>query len=121
MADLACFPVLALALPPLGIYWYASLVRVTTLASSHADRRPPYLAPPLCLLLMPPCMLGRAWGAREGLGPVLVCSASGTTLVLLASVAAFPLLGLSARDDVAERRNRPAGWAVAAAQLGLAL
>jgi hypothetical protein len=34
---------------------------------------------------------------------------------------ALPWLGISARDDVAERRNRAAGWPIAGAILGLTL
>jgi uncharacterized membrane protein YjfL (UPF0719 family) len=119
MADLGFLP-LYLGVLPLAVYWYVSLGRVTTMASSHLDRLPLYLAPPLCLLVMPPCMLDRAWGYRAGLPPVLICSASGMTLVFAASLF-FPFLGISPRDDVAERRNRAAGWAVAGAQFGLAL
>ena len=121
MPDLLFFPVLSLALVPLAVWWYVWLARVTPLASSHADRLPLYLAPPLCLLLIPACLLRGAWGAEVGWRPVLICSLSGTTCVLLAAAWFFPWLGLSPRDDVAERRNRPAGWAVAGGFVGLAL
>src|SRR4051812_38587589 len=107
MSELGYFPCLVLGLPPLWLLWYVSLVPVTRLASSHADRALLYLAPLLCLALMPLCLLGRGWAAQAGPGAVLLCCANGMTCVLLASWV-FPLLGLSARDDVAERRNRPA-------------
>src|SRR5262249_20408154 len=43
------------------------------------------------------------------------------TLVVAGAAWALPWLGLSPLDDVAERRNRPAGWAILGAQVGLTL
>jgi hypothetical protein len=101
--------------------WYVSVAQVTPLASSHHDRLALYLAPPLCLLA-----LAGAVAVQDLLAPLFPGSAAlfcwGLWAVVLAVLAhGLPWLGLSPRDDVAERRNRPAAWAVAGALAGLTL
>jgi hypothetical protein len=101
--------------------WYLSLVPVTRLASSHRDRRVLYLSPVVSLLLLGVALLVLVPANRPGWLPrVGICWAVGGLWIGLASHL-LPWWGLSARQDVAERRIGGAGWAIAAAQAGLAL
>lgn len=101
--------------------WYRRILAVTDPASSSRDRFVVYIAPGACLVLLAACFLAengpeiadRGWRIAHGVN-------AGLFWLFLASFA-LPWLGLDPRDDVAERRNRAAGWAVAGAQVGLAL
>jgi hypothetical protein len=99
--------------------WYVRLVPVTTLASSHRDRRVLYLTPPICVLVLLVLLLGRVVGdLQRWHSSLLHCWSVGVCLLGVA-VWAIPWLGLSPRDDVAEHCNRPAGWAIGGGALGL--
>lgn len=105
----------------LWLAWYWSHRRVTRLASGGRDRLVLYLAPAVCAVLLALGLFG-----APGIFPDLrddmlgFCFAFGLLWVGLASWLT-PFLGLSARDDVAERRNRAAAWAVGGAQVGVTL
>jgi hypothetical protein len=98
-----------------------SIAQVTHLASSQRDRLALYVTPPVCLLA-----LAGAVAVQEALAPLFPGGAGPFcwglwAAALVAGVHWLPWLGLSPRDDVAERRNRAAGWAVAGALAGLTL
>src|SRR5262245_23291390 len=120
--EVDCCSFVFMALLPLCAVWYLQVATVTRLASSHADRLALYLAPPVCLAVLAVCMLWADWvgGGLNGARLVLLFAGAGGACLFVATFA-FPWLGLSPRDDVVERRNRPAGWTVAGALLGLAL
>ncbi len=104
---------------PFWCVWYSHLTEVSDRLSRHRERRLLYLLLPVCLLVLLAGLLGRvALEPALWHGPVLSGWAVGV-LLLAGTVWAFPWLGLSPRDDVAERRNLPAGWAIAGAALGL--
>src|SRR5262249_4813254 len=101
--------------------WVGRVAQVSRLASRHRDRVALYLAPPACLLVLALCFAGRPLTASDPFKElVLIGYAAGAWFLALAAWA-FPWLGLSPRDDVAERRNRAAGWALLGAQAGLTL
>jgi hypothetical protein len=80
-----------------------------------------YLTLPACLLALPVALMGKdVLDVQRWQGPGSGCLALWT-LLLPVAVWAIPWMGLSPRDDVAERRNRPAGWVIAAAALALTL
>jgi hypothetical protein len=99
--------------------WYVRILWVTPLASSYQDRRALYVTPPGCLLVLALCLVGKT-EAVAGPSGWLSCCIIGAALLAVATWS-FPWLGLSARDDVAERRNLPAAWAISGAQVGVAL
>jgi hypothetical protein len=101
--------------------WYANIVRVTRLASSHRDRLVLYLTPVGCLSVLALCLTGKEVASPQGWsGPVLRWYAAGALFLALAAWAVpWWGWGLSPRDDVAERRNRCAGWAIGGAMVGL--
>lgn len=98
-------------------FWVRSIVRVTKLASSHGDRLALYLIPFGCEFLLVGCLSQNGSITRQwqwyGVG----------SFYLSVAAVCFPFWGwgLSPRDDVAERGNRPAGWAIAGAMLALTL
>jgi hypothetical protein len=102
--------------------WLTSLACTTHLASSHLDRLGLYVTPPLCLLVLALCQTREkalsplTWSEWEG------WSFPAEAAFLAAASWWFPWWGwgLSPRDDVAERGNRWAGWAIGGALLGLA-
>jgi hypothetical protein len=99
--------------------WYFHVGTVSQRLSRHGQRRVLYLTPPLCVIVLLLGLLGRvAVDLSLWQGPVLSGWAFGV-LLLAGAVWVFPWLGLSPRDDVAERGNVPAGWAIAGAALGL--
>jgi hypothetical protein len=121
-----CFfdtPILLLPAVVLWLIWYRRILTVTPLASSHGDRLVLYLLPcTACLLLMSPLPRNVDGPPQPGLSFALLGTYS--TEVLLLAIAAnwlIPLMGICPRDDVAERRNRPAGWVVGGAFLGVIL
>jgi hypothetical protein len=101
--------------------WYYLLVRVTPLASRRSDRLLVYALPLVPVLILAICA-GARWlfEPRPPLDRFSVGFGGGVLWLALIEFA-FPWLGLSARDDVAERRNRAAGWAMTGAQVGLTL
>ncbi|MBI5529737.1 MAG: hypothetical protein HY897_25710 [Deltaproteobacteria bacterium] len=101
--------------------WYFFVFSVSPLASSHAKRLPIYAAPPLCAGIT--YLVLRFFASADVRNdPVylLFYLAMGSAW-LGAAATALPLVGLSARDDVAERGNPAAGTAIAGAMLGLTL
>jgi hypothetical protein len=98
--------------------WYSHHVFVTPLAASDWDRLPVYLAPPACAVLLALSLFAIPVALPDG--TIGDCFVWGFACVGLASWLT-PFLGLSARDDALERRNRAAGWAIAAAQVALTL
>jgi hypothetical protein len=101
--------------------WYITLALVTRLASSQRDRRVLYLTPLVCFLILPLAFLGKELAdPQRGRGRLRDTLFVGA-LLLSVTVWMIPWLGLSARDDVAEGRNRPAGWAIGGAILALTL
>jgi hypothetical protein len=113
-----CFVCFALPVVLLWSVWYGSFIRVTTLASSHLDRLVLYLAPLVCLLVFAGFELIAYLNAAL---PIYFLALFFWLTALGVLVFLFPWLGLSPRDDVAERRNRAAGWAIACAMLSLTL
>jgi len=101
--------------------WYHLLVPVTPLASRRSDRLLVYALPLVPVLILAICA-GARWlfEPRPPLDRFSVGFGGGVLWLALIEFA-FPWLGLSARDDVAERRNRAAGWAMTGAQVGLTL
>lgn len=105
------------------LVWYVHIAQITERASSYADRLVLYQTPVGCLFVLAVCLTGmdggklRIWSDSEwnwfGAG----------ALVLALAALAFPWWGwgLSPLDDVAERRNRFASWAIGGAMLGLTL
>jgi hypothetical protein len=125
----ALFLLLFLA-PGLWIVWYLRIFCIDSSgssmftsipASSKQDRWWLYRVPLCCLLLQAVVLVVRNpgnpvdWIAQLSAGFFIFT----TWLGLLTW--ALPWLGISARDDVAERRNRAASWPIAGAQLGLTL
>ena len=91
--------------------WYSEFLFTTSLASRPRDRLLLYLGLPICLLLLALSM--GTWHLRS-----VACWIMGAAWLGLAS-RGLRWLGL-AIEDVSERRNHFAGWAIAAAQAGLA-
>jgi uncharacterized membrane protein YjfL (UPF0719 family) len=98
--------------------WYGQILRVTRLASPMRWRVPLLIAPLFCAALLIVAL--RTLAARDVRGDVLYLAfylllgagwVGGMTLL-------FPFLGVSARDDVLERGNRSASWAVGGALIG---
>ncbi len=101
--------------------WYGRILAVTDLASSGRDRFVVYVAPAACLVLLALCFLAENWSEiPDRFWRIAHGVNAGFFWLFLASLA-MPWLGLDPRDDVAERRNRAAAWAVAGAQVGLTL
>jgi len=99
--------------------WYSFISTVTTLASSHLDRRVLYIAPPTCLLLL--FVTGIVTASHPVGFLVELIHFFSEALLLSIAVWSFPWFGISPLDDVAERRNHFAGWAIAGALLGITL
>src|SRR5262249_13278217 len=80
-----------------------------------------YLTPPVCLLLLTLRLAGknltnaRAWSLEFRSGWAVGAVWLGLIHLFL------PLFGLDPRQDVVERRNRPAAWAISGALVGLTL
>jgi len=99
--------------------WYADVLRLNRLGSPPRARLLIALAPLACLVLLF-VSLDRfaAKDVRES-GPYIVFYLMMGAAALGISSQLFALLGLSARDDVLERRNNAALIALLAAQLGV--
>ena len=104
--------------------WYVIMVRITPLASRF--RRSARTVSDAGIL---PDAIGLVFGGQGFAEPnskarefMMNAYGAGSAFLALAALI-FPWVGwgLSPRDDVAERRNRFAGWAVGGAMLGLTL
>ena len=101
------------------VSWYSDLISVNRLQSLVGQRLVLFLIPLFCLLFFVGVLKGLsaetvrddplyiAFYALLGAGWL-----GGATLI-------FPFLGFSARDDVLERSNTPAVWAIVGALLGM--
>jgi hypothetical protein len=89
------------------LIWYIHIVQINRRCSLHRDRLVVYIMPMISL------------------STVLIFSQPGMIIpaALFVALGAFalPWQGLSPRDDVAERRNHGAGWAIGGGLLGLGL
>lgn len=101
--------------------WYAGINTVTRLASPFRLRLPLLVMPICCALLLLVvlrfCASGDVRDDPVYLVSYLLLGAGWTGIAALA----FPFLGISARDDVIERRNTAASWPVNSALLGVTL
>jgi hypothetical protein len=97
---------------------YGDIFRVNRLAGPRSDRLVLGLAPIACLLFLLLCLeKSAAKAVRESGFYILIYMALGAA-VLGVSGQLFSFLGVSARDDVLERRNRAALIAVVGAFAG---
>jgi len=101
--------------------WYGPLLTVTPLASPRRVRTPLYLVPIFCFTVVFLVLLFLASpDVRNDTSYIIayLCLSigwlGGATLV-------FPLLGVSARDDVIERNNHSALWTLAGALISVTL
>lgn len=101
--------------------WYVRLALVTPLASRRGARTSLFVSPAVCAAAL--YLVLRKFASldvREDFRYIGFYMAMGLGWVGLLALA-FPLLGVSARDDVAERDNVGAGHAVSGALLGATL
>ena len=110
-------------LPPLVIwlFWYVRIVTISRLASTDRDRAFLYVIPVIAMVALLLLLFGEKATTAE-IGALLghPCFVMAHFLVGVGACA-VPLVGLSPRQDVAERRNHGAGWAIGGAILGLSL
>lgn len=101
--------------------WYRQALRVAPLVRRSASASIPDMAPLLSLgVLFSVLMRFASSDVREsGIYLLFYCLMGVAWLGL--SVLLLPILGLSRRDDVLERGNAAAGWAVGGAMLGITL
>jgi hypothetical protein len=107
---------------PLVLIWLARCwesYRVTRLASGYLDRLPVVLSPLACVVFLAAFVLESvpAGPNPDWVGPMLTIYASVIWFALAAAL--VPHFGLSARDDVVERRNRGATVAILGAQAAI--
>ncbi len=101
--------------------WYGDLLRVNRLAGSLSYRLVLGLTPPACLLFLLACLEKLAAKAVQVSVPyTLLYMALGAAWLGISSQL-FAFLGVSARDDVLERRNLAALIAVVGAIIGITL
>jgi uncharacterized membrane protein YjfL (UPF0719 family) len=101
--------------------WYGDAFRVNRLAGSRSYRLVLGLVPIACLLFVLLCLeRSAAKAVRESGFYILIYMALGAA-ALGVSAQLLSFLGVSARDDVLERRNSPALIAVVGALLGATL
>jgi uncharacterized membrane protein YjfL (UPF0719 family) len=101
--------------------WYADIFRVNRLAAPRSYRLVLGLAPIACLLLLLLCLeRSAAKAGRESGFYILIYMALGAAALGI-SGQLLSFLGVSARDDVLERRNSAALIAVVGALLGVIL
>ncbi len=101
--------------------WWANSVVDTRPAPRHGEQLVIYLSPlgnALGLALLLPLLTPASWPAWY---TRIACGWSVGTLCLNLASLALPFWGLSARQDVAERHNRPAAWAIAGVQTAITL
>lgn len=101
--------------------WYGDIFRINRLAAPKSSRLILGLTPAVCLTFLLLCL--EKWAAsavRESTLYVLIYLALGAAL-LGVSAQLYPFLGISARDDVLERRNGAGLIAIVAALVGTAL
>ena len=99
--------------------WYGDILRVNRFRAPRSYRLILGLAPVTCLLFLLFCLeLWAAKAVRESGFYIFIYVALGAA-VLGVSSQLFPFLGVSAHDDVLERRNNAALIAVVSAQAGV--
>lgn len=101
--------------------WYGDIFRVNRLAASRGYRIVLGLTPPACLLFLLGCLEKSSANAVQESGPytLLYVVLGAAWLGVSAHLSTF--LGISARDDVLERRNRAGLIAVIGTLLGAIL
>jgi hypothetical protein len=100
--------------------WYWQLFGVSRLASRQRDRLLLYLAPVLSMGLLFLFTVAPTLPDQKDLVREVVYFLVGAEWIWFARLF-VPLLGISARDDVAERRNRAAAYPILGAFIGLTL
>ena len=114
------FPGLALAVGS-WIYWYAALHKVRSFHSNSTLKRLLRLTPPLCMLILLAVLL--RWSSsdvRSDAGEISFYMIFGAIWLRL-GLLLVSLLGIAVREDVLERKNRAAAWAVCGAMVGTML
>jgi len=105
----------------LWVCWYVRLARMRRPGASIAGRRLMALAPPACgALLLWLLRSAAAHDVRDAPQYLALYFALGAAWVGVA-ILLLALLGLSAREDVLERANRSAAFAIAGALAGVTL
>jgi hypothetical protein len=108
---------------PCWVIWYRRISRVTRLASSTLTRLPLYISPVLGAAIQ--CLALVLWSSQDVrdsyLHLYLIAYMAFGFAFLGVAMHLLPYLGLSGRDDAAERDNLGAGLATAAAILALGL
>jgi hypothetical protein len=102
----------------LWISWYRALLFVGRRVCARGTRWPLIWAPMLCAALL--CLVLRNWAAEDvsrDIAYILFYLVLGAAWLGLFRVT-LPWFGISARDDVCERSNDAAAWAIAGALLG---
>lgn len=101
--------------------WYVRSIGVERLGAPTRGRAPLWLAPPLAgVLLFVVLRTLAAHDVRDDARYLLMYEAMGAAWVGVAARAAA-IMGMSARDDVYERGNRAAGFALAGVVLAITL
>lgn len=108
----------AIAALPLLVFRYVQIICITTLMSRQRDRLLLYATPLACFALI--FVSIDSAPLLEGLRQLsfFVCAAWYVIASMSGLVDRF--IGLSPRDDVAERRNHAAAWTISGAHAGLA-
>ena len=103
------------------ISWYSRPLGVARLGATPAGRPLLYIAPLLCVLILAGVLLTlSASDVRDAPRYVALYMVLGAAWIVVAAQS-LPLVGLSAHDDVAERRNPAAACAIAGALIGITL
>lgn len=103
------------------LVWYLRILVISRFASTDRDRALLYVMPAIAAVALLLSLFGGK-ATLADLGGLLVhpCFVTAHLLVGIGACA-VPLVGLSPRHDVAERRNRGASLAIGGAILGLSL
>ena len=118
--DIFFFPGLALAVGS-WIYWYAALHKVRSFHSDSTLKGLLGSTPLLCMLILLAVLL--KWSSpdvRSDAGEISFYMILGAVWLRLGLVL-VSLLGVAVREDVLERRNRAAAWALCGAMVGAML
>jgi uncharacterized membrane protein YjfL (UPF0719 family) len=99
--------------------WYGGLLSVSLLASPMRLRIPLVVVPLACIIVVLITLRLSASPDVRGDAVSLVFYSILGAAWLGGATLVFPLLGISARDDVVERHNRGAAWAVNGALVGV--